>query len=115
MEKFIHIIGFAETLPEHLKKDYLNKAIRIVREYYKPDYLLTPEERVQNDVDRIRAIEELNQKFYKLHQDFLAEQELKKEDDDSKKHTFKYKMSHTFHDLTSILSKTNKHQAEGIK
>jgi hypothetical protein len=115
MDKFIHIAGFAEKLSDHLQKDYLNKAIRIVREYYKPDYLLTSEERVQNEVDRIRVIEELNQKFYKLQQDFLAEQELKKEGDDSKKHTFKYKMSHTFHDLTSILSKTNKHQSEGIK
>ena len=115
MEKFIHIIGFAETLPEHLKKDYLNKAIRIVREYYKPDYLLTPEERIQNEVDRIRMIEELNQKYYKLHQDYIAEQEAKKVDDDPRKHTFKYKMSHTFHDLTSILNKTNKHQEEGIK
>ena len=115
MEKFIHIVSFSETLPEHLQKDYLNKAIRIVREYYKPDYLLTPEERVQNEVDRVRTIEELNQKYYKLHQDFLAAEELKKEDDDSKKHTFKYKMSHTFHDLTSILSKTNKHQVEDIK
>ena len=115
MDKFIHIVGFAEKLSDHLQKDYLNKAIRIVREYYKPDYLLTSEERVQNEVDRIRVIEELNQKFYKLQQDFLAEQELKKEGDDSKKHTFKYKMSHTFHDLTSILSKTNKHQSEGIK
>ena len=108
-------IGLIKSLPEHLQKDYLNKAIRIVREYYKPDYLLTPEERVQNEVDRVRTIEELNQKYYKLHQDFLAAEELKKEDDDSKKHTFKYKMSHTFHDLTSILSKTNKHQVEDIK
>ncbi len=115
MEKFIHIVSFSETLPEHLQKDYLNKAIRIVREYYKPDYLLTADERVQNEVDRIRIIEELNQKYYKLHQDYIAEQESKKVDDDSKKHTFKYKMSHTFHDLTSILNKTNKHQEEGIK
>ena len=115
MEKFIHIIGFAETLPDHLKKDYLNKAIRIVREYYKPDYLLTQDERVQNEVDRIRIIEELNQKYYKLHQDYIAEQESKKLEDDPRKHTFKYKMSHTFHDLTSILNKTNKHQEEDIK
>jgi hypothetical protein len=115
MDKFIHIASFAETLPEHLQKEYLNKAIRVVREYYKPDYLLTPEERVQNEVNRIRIIEELNQKYYKLYQDFLAEQELKKAANDSKKHTFKYKMSHTFHDLTSILSKTNKHQPEDIK
>ena len=115
MDKFIQIVGFSETLPEHLQKDYLNKAIRIVREYYKPDYLLTPEERVENEVNRIREIEELNKKFYKLFLDYQEQEELKKVEDESHKHTFKYKMSHTFHDLKSILNKTNKHQEEGIK
>jgi hypothetical protein len=115
MEKFIHIVSFSETLPEHLQKDYLNKAIRIVREYYKPDYLLTPEEKVQNGIGRIREIEELNKKYYKLFLDFQEQQELKKAEDNSQKNTFKYKMSHTFHDLKNILGKTNKHQAENVK
>lgn len=115
MDKFIQIVSFSETLPEHLQKEYLNKAIRIVREYYKPDYLLTPEERVNNEVNRIREIEELNKKYYKLFLDYQEQQELKKAEDESHKHTFKYKMSHTFHDLKSILNKTNKHQEEGIK
>lgn len=115
MDKFIQIVSFGETLPEHLQKDYLNKAIRIVREYYKPDYLLTPEEKVQNGIDRIREIEELNKKYYKLFLDFQEQQELKKAEDDSQKNTFKYKMSHTFHDLKNILGKTNKHQEEGVK
>ena len=115
MEKFIHIVSFGESLPEHLQKEYLNKAIRIVREYYKPDYLLTPEEKVQNGIDRIREIEELNKKYYKLFLDFQEQQELKKVEDDSHKNTFKYKMSHTFHDLKNILGKTNKHQEEGVK
>ncbi|MHB9138561.1 MAG: hypothetical protein ACYC4Q_04070 [Victivallaceae bacterium] len=115
MDKFIQIVSFSETLPEHLQKEYLNKAIRIVREYYKPDYLLTAEERLENEVNRIREIEELNKKYYKLFMDYQEQEELKKAEDESHKHSFKYKMSHTFHDLKSILNKTNKHQEEGIK
>lgn len=116
MDKFIVIASFAETLPGHLQKEYLARTTRLIREYYKPNYLLTNEDRAQNEAERTRIIDELNQHYSKLRHDFIAEQERRKEqDEDLKKHSFKYKMSHTFHDLTSILSKTGKHHSEDTK